>query len=341
MIGSATAEADYGTSHARVEAAAALRASRETRKREPVAKVLITGISGGIGRLVAERLHDDKHEVIGIDRSPWHGAPEGVRVHTLDLRKRHFEDIVRTERPDTVVHMAFVRHFRGDPAVRHEVNVQGTRRLLEHCAEYKVSKVVVVSSAYVYGALAENPRYMTEDHPLNVSRNFPELRDLAEVEGVVGAFLWRYPDIATSILRPVNTLGHDTHSAIGRYLNLDPVPTVMGFNPMMQFIHERDVADAVTLAAEKSLRGIFNVAGPTAVPLYTAIAEIGRRRLPLPDPFAHAIIQGLFRLNIYDFPAGALDFVKYSCTVCDDAFRQATGFRPQRTLAETFTSVRT
>lgn len=304
-----------------------------------MAKVLITGISGGVGRLVAERLNQD-HQVIGIDREPWRDAPESIKVHTLDLRKRHFEDIVRTEKPDTVVHMAFVRHFRGDPAVRHEVNVQGTRRLLEHCAAYDVSNVVVVSSAYVYGALAETPRYVTEDHPLNVSRNFPELRDLAEVEGVVGAFLWRYPQIPTSILRPVNTLGRYTHSSIGRYLNLDIVPTIMGFNPMMQFIHEQDVAEAVALAAEKKLRGIFNVAGPTAVPLYTAIDEIGRRRFPLLDPLAHTIIQSLFRLNIYDFPAGALDFIKYSCTVCDDAFREASGFAPSRSLAETFATVR-
>ncbi len=302
-------------------------------------KVLITGIAGGIGRLVARRLMDD-HQVIGIDQSPWHGAPDEIRVHVLDLRKRHFEDIVRTEHPDTVVHMAFVRHFRGDPAVRHQVNVDGTRRLLEHCAKYDVKNVVVVSSAYVYGALPENPRYVTEDHPLNVSRTFPELRDLAEVEGVVAAFLWRYPQIATTILRPVNTLGQYTHSAIGRYLNLDVVPTVMGFNPMMQFIHEQDVADAVALAVEQRPRGIFNVAGPTAVPLLTAIHEIGRRHFPLPDPLAHVLIQGLFRLSIYDFPAGALDFIKYPCTVCDDAFRQTTGFAPQRSLAETFASMR-
>ncbi|MFT4571171.1 MAG: UDP-glucose 4-epimerase [Hyphomicrobiaceae bacterium] len=304
-----------------------------------VAKILITGIAGGIGRLVAERLHGE-HEVIGIDRSPWRDAPPSIRVHRLDLRKRQFEDIVRTEQPDTIIHMAFVRHFRGDPAVRHEVNVQGTRRLLEHAAAYDVGKVVVVSSAYVYGALADNPRYVAEDHPLNVSRNFPELRDLAEVEGVVGAFLWRYPDIATSILRPVNTLGRDTNSAVGRYLDLDIVPTVMGFNPMMQFIHEQDLADAVCLAVEKGLRGIFNVAGPSAVPLHTAIAEIGRRHLPLLDPVAHAIIAGLFRLNIYGFPAGALDFIKYSCTVCDDPFREATGFVPRKMLAEIFASIR-
>ena len=102
-------------------------------------------------------------------------------------------------------------------------------------------------SSYVYGAEPDNPRYIREDHPLNVSRTFPDLRDLAEVEGLVNTFLWRYPEIATSVLRPVNVLGYYVHSAIGTYLKLDLVPTVAGFDPMMQFIHEEDVGEAIAL----------------------------------------------------------------------------------------------
>ena len=89
------------------------------------------------------------------------------------------------------------------PRVRHEVNVLGTKRLLEYCVAYGVKRVVVLSSAYVYGALPDNPYYMDEDYPLNVSRTYPEMRDLAEVDTLATAFLWRHPEIATTILRPV------------------------------------------------------------------------------------------------------------------------------------------
>ena len=108
----------------------------------------------------------------------------------------------------------------------------------------------MLSSSYVYGALPENPYYMDEDTSLNVSRHYPDIRDLAEVDTLCTTFLWKYPEIATAILRPVNTLGYYVHSAIGRYLKLRYVPTVMGFNPMMQFIHEEDVAEAIARTLE-------------------------------------------------------------------------------------------
>jgi UDP-glucose 4-epimerase len=309
-----------------------------------VPKLLITGISGAQGRLVAKmamrsRPGGEPWHVIGVDRTAWPSAPDGVVIHQFDLRKRRFEDVFRTERPDAVVHLALVRHFRSDPALRHEINVEGTKRVLEHSAEYGVKSIVVRSSSYVYGSLPSNERYMTEEHPLNASRNFPEIRDLCEVEGIVGAFLWRYPGIATCVLRPVNTLGHSVHSAIGNYMRLPVVPTIMGFNPMMQFIHEEDVAESMLVALEKGARGVFNVAGPGAVPLKRALREMKRQRVSIPDPFAHLLIRTLFNLNIYQFPSGAVDFIKYPCTINDARFRAATGFRPRHTLAEIFAAM--
>ncbi len=308
-------------------------------------KLLITGISGGQGRLVtkmAVRAASGMQpwQVAGVDRAPWSSAPEGVTVHRIDLRKRAFEDVFRHERPDAVVHLAFVRHFLTDPVTRHEINVEGTKRLLEHCATYGVKQLVVVSSSYVYGAFPANERYMTEDHPLNASRTFPEIRDLCEVEGLVAAFLWRYPEIATSVLRPVSTLGHAVHNAVGRYLAMPMVPTILGFNPMMQFLHEEDLAEAILLALEHRLRGIFNVDGPGAVPIKRAIREMGRQRVSIPDPIAHLLIRTLFNLNIYAFPAGAVDFLKYPCTVNGSRFREATGFRPRHPLGEIFATMR-
>ena len=114
-------------------------------------KVLITGISGGQGRLLTRRLLES-HEVCGVDKVAWEGRPRGVNVHVVDLRKKKFEDVIRTELPTAIVHMGFVRHFRSDEAVRHEVNVRGTKQLLDHCTHYGVQKLVVLSSGYVYGA---------------------------------------------------------------------------------------------------------------------------------------------------------------------------------------------
>lgn len=305
----------------------------------PGEKVLITGIAGGQGRLIARRLAGT-FALTGVDRTPWEGHPPGLTVHQLDLRKRKMEDIFRTERPDAVVHHAFIRHFRSDPRVRHEVNVLGTKRLLEYCITHGVKRIVVLSSSYVYGALPDNPYYMDEDHPLNVSRTYPEVRDLAEVDSLVTAFLWQHPEIATTILRPVNTLGYYVHSAIGRYLRQRYIPVIMGFNPMMQFIHEEDVAEAVALALQTGTHGVYNVVGPGAVPLKVALQETGGTGVSIPEPIARAIFRRLFSLGLYHTPPGAMDFLKYPVTLDGRRFQKATGFSPLFSLEDIFASVR-
>jgi UDP-glucose 4-epimerase len=318
---------------------AATEGPRTRRGAQPGEKLLITGIAGGQGRLIARRV-GDFFQIAGVDRQPWEGFPPNVRMHVVDLRKRKFEDVFRTERPDALVHHAFVRHFRSAPHVRHEVNVLGTKRVLEYAIKYGVKRIVVLSSHYVYGALPDNPYYVDEDYPLNVSRTYPEVRDLAEVDTLATAFLWRHPEIVTTILRPVSTLGYYTNSAIGGYLGRRYVPTIMGFNPMMQFIHEEDVAEAVAVALQTGAHGVFNVAGPGAVPVKVAIRETGGTAVPLPESVARAVFGRLFRLGLFHTPPGAIDFIKYSCTVDGSAFARATGFAPLFSLEDIFASVR-
>jgi UDP-glucose 4-epimerase len=307
-----------------------------------VKKVLVTGIASGQGQLVARKLLRRQHgyQVVGVDRTPWEGRPRGVTMALADLRKRKFEDVIRRERPDVIVHLASVRHFKSHPALRHEVNVNGTKRLLDFAISHGAKQVIIWSSSYVYGALPENPYYMDESFPLNSSRTYPEMRDLAEMDMLATAYLWRFPDIDITVLRPVNVLGYHVRSAIGRYLRAERVPTVLGFNPMLQFIHEDDLAEAIVLAIESHTRGVFNVVGPGAVPLHVAIRETGSRPMPLPEFIVRPAIQQLFRWGVYPFPPRAIDFAKYQCTLDGTRFRDACGFTPRFSLGETFAAVR-
>ena len=302
-------------------------------------KVLITGIAGGLGRLVAARLSKTL-EVCGVDLDPWPTHPPGIDVRRVDLRKRNFEDTIRTEHPDAILHLGFIRHFRSDERERHEVNVRGTKLLLDHCMKYGVRRLVVLSSGYVYGAFPENPYRLDENAPLSASRSYPEIRDLVEVDTLASVFIWRRPEVATSVLRPVNVLGPTVHSLVRGYLRLPRVPTVLGFDPMMAFIHEEDLASALVLAFEGHLRGVFNVAGPGEVPVHTAIRETGGRAWPLPDPPLSWVFERLFRLGVLPYPAGMLEFLKYPVSLAGERFIEATGFRCEYGLQEIFDSVR-
>ena len=302
-------------------------------------KVLIVGVAGGQGRLVAERLHGH-YALCGADRHAWEGRPPGIALHRVDLRKRPFEDVLRTEKPQAVIHMGFVRHFRGNAAERHDINVRGTQLLLDYCAQYGVEQLVVLSSGYVYGAFAENPFYLREDHPLSGSRTYPEIRDLIEVDTLVASFMWKEPGVRTAVLRPVGVLGTSAHTLIREYLEQRHVPTVMGFDPMMQFIHELDVAEAIAAALDHRLHGAFNVVGPGAVPVSVAIRECGSRRLPIPEPIMRPLFDRLFRAGLLPWPAGVLDFMKYPITLDGSRFEAASGFRPRYLLPEIFAALR-
>ncbi|MBW1685031.1 MAG: NAD-dependent epimerase/dehydratase family protein [Deltaproteobacteria bacterium] len=302
-------------------------------------KVLITGIAGGQGRLLARRL-TESYQVCGVDRVGWEGAPRGIQVHVVDLRKKKFEDVIRTELPSAIVHMGMVRHFRTSGDVRHDVNVRGTKQLLDHCVNHGVQNLIVISSSYVYGAFPENPYYMDEDSPLSASRSYPEIRDLVEVDTLASAFLWRYPHIRTCVLRPVNVLGYYVHSMIAGFLRQARASTVMGFDPMMQFIHEEDVSEAIALTLEHGLQGVFNVVGPGEVPLHTAIRECGGTAMSIPEFVMRPAFARLFKLGLIPYPAGAIDYLKFPITLDGSRFVEATNFRPLFGLEEIFHSIR-
>lgn len=85
-------------------------------------RILIPGITGRIGRMVATRLLSEGHEIIGIDRRSWPDAPAGVEMHSVDLRKRAAEEVFRKSRPQAVIHMATVTHLVEQTEERYRIS---------------------------------------------------------------------------------------------------------------------------------------------------------------------------------------------------------------------------
>lgn len=301
-------------------------------------KVLVTGIAGKLGRITARRLLEAGYEVIGIDRRAWPDAPEGVELFQVDIRKRPAEDVFRTHRPDAAIHMATVTHLVHRSPDRMRVNLYGTRAFIRHCHGYGVKQAVFVGRHTYYGAAADSPLYHTEDEPPMSAHTFPELADLVAADLYAASALWRYPEITTCVLRVVYTLGPSQHGTLATFLRGPTVPLIMGFDPLFQFIHEEDAAKAVVMALTHQLHGIYNVSGPTPVPLSTIVRAAGRRPLPMP---AGLFKLGLGRLGLPHLPAGALDHLRYPIVVDGDAFRRATGFTYDYDERETINAFRT
>ena len=133
-------------------------------------KLVLTGISGRLGRIVARALHrDPTWHLIGIDRRPFIGKPKDVEHHQVDLRTKRARDVFRHGDITALVHLGVRHDPRARAAEAYSWNVTGTSRLLEYCQAYRVPKVVLLSSADVYGPRPENPQFLTEDAPLPVS----------------------------------------------------------------------------------------------------------------------------------------------------------------------------
>lgn len=302
-------------------------------------KIVITGMSGRLGRVVARRLHrDERHALIGLDRRPFPGRPKDIEHHQVDLRSKKARDVFRAGDVHALVHIGLMHDPRASTAELYSWNVSGTAHLLEYCQQYGVKKVVVLSSADVYGPRPDNPQFLTEEAPLLAAQRFPQMRDLVEIDHLVSTFFWKAREIETVILRPVHILG-SVHNAPSNYLRLDPTPVLLGFDPMVQVIHQRDVAEAIARALAPGARGIYNIVGPGEVPLSVILAELGRRTLPIPHPIARPMWSLAFRLGLSSYPVAELDFIRYVCMVDGSRAERELGFRAKHTLRETIRAV--
>lgn len=302
-------------------------------------RVVVTGVAGRLGRLVARRLHRDPQvQVVGVDRRPFVGKPKDIEHVQVDLRSKRARDVFRNGRVDALVHMGMMHTPRATSAEHYSWNVSGTDRLLEYCAQYKVPKVVVLSSANVYGPRAENTQFLTEDAPLLAAQAFPEMRDIVEIDHMASSFFWKAREVDTVILRPVHILG-GVRNAPSNYLRLPYPPTLLGFDPMVQIIHERDVAEAIVCALEPGARGIFNVSGPGEVPLSVILRELDKTTVPVPHVLAKPLWRAAWRLGMNSFPVDEFDFIRYVCMVDATRAVRELGFRPRHSLRETIRAV--
>ncbi|MCG8422735.1 MAG: SDR family oxidoreductase [Proteobacteria bacterium] len=302
-------------------------------------KVVITGITGRLGRIVAQRLHrDPRYRVVGVDRRPFLGKPKDIEHHQVDLRSKKAQDIFRAGDVAALIHMGLMHAPRASSAELYSWNIRGTARLLEYCMAYNVPKVIVLSSANVYGPRPENAQFLTEEAPLLAAQRFPAMRDLVEIDHMASSFFWRARDIDTVILRPVHILG-GVHNAPSNYLRMKTAPTLLGFDPMVQIIHERDVAEAIVCALPRGVRGIYNVTGPGEVPMSTVLDELGRQTIPIPHPLAKPIWSAAFRLGLSSYPVDEFDFIRYICMVDGSRAERDLGFRPRYSLKETIHAV--
>jgi len=324
------------------------KAKPEAAKREPITgtrprvapegAVLVTGICGRLGKLLARELHRTD-QVVGVDRRAFPDRPKDIVHHQVDMRRKKMKDIFRTGNIRAVVHLGALHDPRRSDRERHSWNIVAFQKLLDYMTQYRVPKLVVLSGANVYGPQANNPQFLTEDAPLLGAQHFGGMRDLVELDMLAQSFFWKHPETETVVLRPCHIVGR-VHNAASNYLRLERPIMVMGFDPMIQLVHEKDVVRAIQLALRPGIRGIFNLRGPGEMPLSQLVRRVGGRPRVVPSPLARVALDQLWRLRLSSFPSQELDHLRYVCMVDDSRARNELGYEPVHSIDEVLGDVR-
>ncbi|HEY6759172.1 MAG TPA: NAD-dependent epimerase/dehydratase family protein [Baekduia sp.] len=307
-------------------------------------RVLITGLSTYWGGRLAQALERDPEieTVIGIDRTPPKLALERTEFVQVSDAHSLIRRIVDAAEIDTVVDTRLVVDSIVTSRSRaHENNVIGTMNVLAAAGgpDSPVRKLVFKSSARYYGAEQDDPAFFTEDMRRPHPPRTPIERDIYEAEANVRDFRHKNPDTTVTLLRFANALGPDLRTSWQTYLGLPAIPTILGFDPRVQFIHEDDMANCLEHAVKYDLDGTFNCAADGVLVLSEVVDLLGKAMLPILPPWGTGLATTAARRAGVPIQAEMLPQLRFGRAL-DNRRYKASGFVYQHTTRETVLKLR-
>lgn len=292
--------------------------------------VAITGAASGVGLALAHRLveSDQVRKVVAIDER--RGDVPGATWRVLDVRDPAVADKLRGT--DVVVHLALDLDLESDPKARSAFNVRGTQTVLTAAAAAGVRRVVLCTSAMVYGAQADNDVPLAEDAPLRATSEASFVDDLLEIERLGRRAPRAHPGLHVTILRPAVLVG-GTDTALTRYFESPRLLVVAGSRPCWQFCHVEDLVSALEYAVLEQVEGEMAVGCDGWLEQEEVEELSGIRRMELPSAVALGAAARLHRIGLTPSPAGDLAYTMYPWVVSGSRLHEA-GWRPQWTNEE-------
>lgn len=292
--------------------------------------VLVTGVAGYWGRRVAERLMSEPDcRVIGLDME----MPEklgDLDFVQADIRSPLMAELLSSEAVDVLVHLQF-RELAQRSESAFDLNVMGTMKLFGACLQAGVGKIIVRSSTAVYGAQPENSALLTEDTALRGSRKHGAIQNWLELESFCNGFRGQHPEIGLTTLRFPNIVGPTADTPMTRFLQLPNPVILLGFDPMLQFIHEDDVVEAIVHSIVNDTPGVFNVAAEGPMPLTRVLTLVRKLPIPVLHPLAYLgldLLKGS-PLRPSRFAPIEWDYLRYPWVGDLAKMREEMGFMPQ------------
>jgi UDP-glucose 4-epimerase len=304
-------------------------------------RYLITGGSGYIGsRLVAflaER--EDTDQIVITDlRAPAATRPK-TRFVQMDIRDRGMRALLAAEKPDALVHLAFVLNPMRDERTMYDIDVNGTHNMLDAASAADIGQLLVASSTTAYGAWPDNPVPLTEDSPVRGMPDYEYARDKTEIDRMCQLWAATHPDRVMTIVRPCIVFGPSVENYIIRFwVNAPFIPLIDGVDMDLQYVHEDDVVDALTRLLVGRHAGTFNLTGDGTVKLSESAQIAGLKSRRVPYGLYRRIASAMWRMRVprAEAPPGQLDFSRYPWIASNEKIKRELDWTPRYTSRETF-----
>jgi len=302
-------------------------------------RVLITGVGSYVGGALARRLERDPafEYVAGLDTRTPRVSLERTELIDADIRNAVIARLIPQAGVDTVVHNQIVRRPGPGMSARamHDINVIGSLQLLAACEKAESIRAIVIrGSAGIYGSEPHAPQFFREE----MSRLFPLRtrfqRDVGEIENYFETYSRRHPGVVCTMLRYQPGIGPSLETQITRYLKLPVVPTYLGFDPRLQFVHEHDALEALVATVRNPVRGAVNVAGPGTIGLTRMVRLAGRPTLPIVPGLFDAVTGAGKRAGLVDFSDDFRRLLRHGRAVDTSRLVEEIGYQPRYTTVE-------
>ncbi len=302
-----------------------------------MATILVTGAAGWVGGKLVQHLEARPDtEVHAVDElAPRLAFASSFRRLALDSLR--LAELVLEIRPDTLLHLQTDDRSAqlGRTRAREGMSAEALFGAIARCPELR--RVIVRSDAAVYGAgpripsvLGETTR-LDELEPNGVDRY---RRSLLELEGLIEEIAAELPAVTFTTLRFVGIFGAEVGEPLSRYLRLPVIPTLLGFDPRLQLIHEDDAVRAILHALDHPRAGVFNVAADGQQYL-GRVVRLGRRLTqPLPGRQFRQALRVLRARGIV-LPAHLVSLLRFGRVVDTSAMHRQLRFAPRLNLRRT------
>lgn len=304
-------------------------------------RVLVTGGGGYLGSQLVTRLASlpegtRPQAIVSHDiREPGVRVP-GVEYAVADVRAPQMGDIFSLHKIDTVVHLASIvtPGRNSSRAFEYDVDVNGTRNVLQACVRHGVKRIVVSSSGAAYGYHADNPPWLTEDMALRGNAVFAYSHHKRLVEDMLATYRQNHPALEQVVLRIGTILGATVRNQITDMFEKPRLLAIRGADSPFVFIWDQDVVGIILRAIGDGPPGIYNVAADGALTIHEIAQRLGKKTLTLPAWLLKSALATLKPLHLTQYGPEQLDFLRYRPLLLNTRLKTVFGYTPTYTSAE-------